>query len=111
MFFPFLVNDDPTVYFTIAKNIVLSHHWLSLTDSHGAWLDKPHLPFWLTAVSFKLFGFHAWSYILPGFLFYMLGAFYTYKIARLFYTDETVALFSVLIYVTILRLMLSSLDV
>jgi 4-amino-4-deoxy-L-arabinose transferase-like glycosyltransferase len=49
------------------------------------WLDKPHFPFWLTALFFKVGGVSAFNYILPGFLFHLLGSYYTYRIARMFY--------------------------
>lgn len=111
MFSPFLIDTDTTVYFIIAKNMALHGHWLDLISSQGPWLDKPHLPFWLTALSFTLFGCHPWSYILPGFIFYMIGGLYTYKVARLLYNNEIIAWLSLLITVTTLRLMLSSLDV
>jgi 4-amino-4-deoxy-L-arabinose transferase-like glycosyltransferase len=25
------------------------------------WLDKPRLPFWLSAISFSIFGFSTWA--------------------------------------------------
>ena len=111
LFSPFLSDTDPTNYFVLAKNMVLNGHWLDLIGLQGGpWLDKPHFPFWVTAVSFELFGYHAWSYLLPGFLFYMLGAVYTFKLARFFYHDDTIAWLSVLIMLTSLHLMLSTLD-
>lgn len=111
IFSPFLLDNDPTEYFIIAKNMALHGHWLYLFDNTGPWLDKPHFPFWITAISFKLFGYHPWSYILPGFIFYMIGSIYTYKLSKLFYNNEIIAWLSALIYMTILRLMLSSLDI
>lgn len=111
IFSPFLMDSDPTIYFIIAKNMALHGHWLDLMTNYGPWLDKPHFPFWATALSFKIFGFHPWSYILPGFIFYLLGGVYTYKLARLLYHHKTIALLSLLIYLTTLRLMLSSLDI
>lgn len=111
IFSPFLIDSDPTIYFIIAKNMALHGHWLDLMTNYGPWLDKPHFPFWATALSFKIFGFHSWSYILPGFIFYLLGGLYTYKLAQLLYHHKTIALLSLLIYLTTLRLMLSSLDI
>jgi hypothetical protein len=76
--------------------------WCSVTTMynyllHGTdWLDKPHFPFWITAFSFKLFGFTTWAYKLPGILFMLMGAGYTYLFARKLYNKE-VALWAVLI--------------
>lgn len=110
IFGPFLIIDDPMLYFKIAKNIVYNGEWIELFNNNTPWLDKPHLPFWLTAVSFKVFGTYPYAYILPGFIFYLIGALYTYKIAIYLYKDKLIAVFSVLIYFTIMRLMLSSID-
>jgi hypothetical protein len=74
------------------------------------WLDKPHFPFWITAVSFKIFGINSFAYILPGFIFNLIGALYTYKLAKLWY-DEKVSLLAVLSYLTTLHLMLSAIDI
>ena len=110
IFSPFLIGGDSITYFIIAKNMVLNDHWLWLVNSDGPWLDKPHLPFWLTAFSFKLFGFHPWSYLLPGAIFYLLGAMYTYKLALLLYNNKGTAELACLMYVTTAALMGCSLD-
>jgi len=110
MFSPYLIGNDSTSYFIIAKNMVLDGHWLWLRDNYGPWLDKPHLPFWLTALAFKLFGFHPWSYLLPGAIFYLLGAIYTYKLALLLYRNQETAQLSFLLYATTIALMSCALD-
>ena len=111
IFFPFLTDINPTDFFIISKNMAVQGHWLDLFSAHGTpWLDKPHFPFWMTALSFRLFGAQVWSYILPGFLFYLLGLIYTYKITQLFYRNETISLLAVLICATTFRLMLSTID-
>jgi len=74
------------------------------------WLDKPHFPFWLTALSFRLFGFHTWAYKLPAILCLMMGAWYTYLFAKQFYTRQ-VALWSMLILLTAEHIILSNNDV
>lgn len=103
-------GSDANSYSIIAKNIVLSHNWIDLTFAHHAWLDKPHFPFWATALSYKIFGIHAFSYILPGFLFNLIGAYYTYLIAKTLYSRET-GLFAALLYLSSLSLMVASINV
>ncbi len=110
MFFPLLTSSFSPYYGTIAKNIVLSNNWTDLILNKQDWLDKPHFPFWITAISFKIFGIHSFSYILPGMLFHLLGAFYTYKLAKYWYS-EGIAYLSVLFYLTAFHLMISSIDV
>ena len=110
MFSPVINGGDAIVYATLAKHIVLSHDWASLVLDGHDWLDKPHLPFWITALFFKLGGVSAFTYILPGFIFHLIGAYYTYRLARLLYSKQT-AVLAVLIYVSIFNLMDASIEV
>ncbi|MBP9742739.1 MAG: glycosyltransferase family 39 protein, partial [Burkholderiales bacterium] len=110
MLFPVLSSTFSPYYGSIAKHIVLTGNWSDLILSGHDWMDKPHLPFWLTAISFKLFGINSVAYILPGFLFNLLGVYYTYRLARLWYS-KTVGLLAALFTITALHLMLSSIDV
>lgn len=107
IFQPLLRNDDPVLYAIIAKNMVISNDWVGLFMNGQPWLDKPHFPFWAAAFSFKIFGINSFAYNLPGFLFFILGGVYTYKLAKLLYNKD-VALVSFLIYLTSLHLMMST---
>ncbi|MGA9667152.1 MAG: glycosyltransferase family 39 protein [Gallionella sp.] len=110
MLSPIIDSGDAVTYASIAQHIVLSHEWASLVLDGHAWLDKPHLPFWITAVFFKWGGVSAFTYVLPGFLFHLIGAYYTYRLARMFYGKQTAAL-AVLIYVSVFNLMDASIEV
>ena len=110
LFSPILASNDASFYSVIAKHIVTSNDWVSLTFANQDWLDKPHFPFWLTAISYKIFGINTFAYILPGFLFHLLGGYYTYRLAKYLY-NEQIGLLSALIYFSSLRLMLSAIDV
>ncbi|KXS31431.1 MAG: Glycosyl transferase family 39 [Candidatus Gallionella acididurans] len=110
MFSPIINSGDAVTYATIANHIVLSHDWVKLVLDGHDWLDKPHLPFWITAFFFKLGGSGAPTYILPGFIFHLVGAYYTYRLARLLYNKQTAGL-AVLIYVSIFNLMDASIEV
>jgi len=103
------VYSDAVVYAMLAKNIAVSGDWLNLTFLGQDWLDKPHLPFWLTAMSFKIFGVSSFAYLLPGLVFHFIGAAFTYKLASHFYGRDT-ALVSVLMYLTAIRLLWSTVD-
>ena len=76
LFSPVLNSNDAYFYAVISKTLVTSHNWVDLYYAGQDWLDKPHLPFWLTALSFKLFGVSAFAYVLPGFLFYYISDVY-----------------------------------
>jgi 4-amino-4-deoxy-L-arabinose transferase-like glycosyltransferase len=110
MLFPVLGSTFSPYYGVIAKHIVTHNDWINLTLAGQDWLDKPHLPFWITAISFKIFGINSFAYILPGFIFNLIGACYTYKLSRIWYNVNT-SLLSVLLYLSTLHLMLSSIDV
>jgi 4-amino-4-deoxy-L-arabinose transferase-like glycosyltransferase len=110
LFSPILASNDASFYSVIAKHIVISNDWVNLTFNNQDWLDKPHLPFWLTAISYKIFGINVFAYIFPGFLFYLIGGYYTYRLAKYLYNDQ-VGLLASLIYLSSLRLMLSSIDI
>ena len=69
LFFPFLASNDASFYAVVAKELFQSDNWINLTYSHVDWLDKPHLPFWITVISYKVFGINSFAYILPGFIF------------------------------------------
>ena len=110
MFSPIINSGDALTYATIAHHIVQSNDWMSLVLDGHDWLDKPHLPFWITAIFFKIGGVSAFTYILPGFIFHLIGAYYTYRLARLLYDKQT-AMLTVLIYVSIFNLMDASIEV
>jgi 4-amino-4-deoxy-L-arabinose transferase-like glycosyltransferase len=104
-------SNDSNFYAVVAKHIVESGNWVNLTFNNQDWLDKPHLPFWIIALSYKIFGVSTFAYILPGFLFNLLGAFYTFLLAKHIFGSKEVGLLSALFYITALHLMLSSIDV
>ena len=110
MLSPVINSGDALTYAALAQHIVQSHDWASLVLDGHDWLDKPHLPFWITAVFFKLGGVSAFTYILPGFIFHLIGTYYTYRLARMFYGKQTAAL-AVLIYVSIFNLMDASIEI
>ncbi len=109
-----LLNDvfisDSALYASIAKEMVLSNNFLDLTFDGVDWLDKPHFPFWVTAVSFKVFGINTFAYKLPAILFTLLALFYTYRFTRELYNHET-ALLAILILATAEHLIISNNDV
>ncbi|WP_461451503.1 ArnT family glycosyltransferase [Mucilaginibacter sp.] len=105
-----IMGPDAALYATIAKTMVLHHDYVNLVVNGHDWLDKPHFPFWIAALSFNLFGFTTWAYKLPGILFLLMGALYTYYFAKNLY-NERIALWSVLILLTAQHILLSNNDV
>jgi 4-amino-4-deoxy-L-arabinose transferase-like glycosyltransferase len=106
---PFFSND-PALYAAISKAMVQRNDFIDLYVYGIDWLDKPHFPFWMAAFSFKIFGISEWSYRLPALLFILLGAFYTYKLAKKLYNVD-VARLSVLVLLASQHLLMSNTDV
>jgi 4-amino-4-deoxy-L-arabinose transferase-like glycosyltransferase len=103
-------TDDPGLYGSLAKNMVLKGNYWELFSYGKDWLDKPHFPFWMAALSFKLFGISTWSYKLPALLFFLLSAVYTYVFAKKIY-DQKTALIAVLILLSAQHVFMSNTDV
>jgi 4-amino-4-deoxy-L-arabinose transferase-like glycosyltransferase len=110
MLTPVINAGDSVTYAALSQHMVLSGDWMDLVLDGEDWLDKPHLPFWITALFFKIGGISASTYILPGFLFHLIGGYYTYRIARLFHKRET-AWIALLIYASAYHLMYTSSEV
>jgi 4-amino-4-deoxy-L-arabinose transferase-like glycosyltransferase len=77
---------DGATYAEISREMFRSGNLLELYHKGHDWLDKPHFQFWITAFSFKLFGVGNFSYKLPAVLFMLLGAYYTYRFGKKWYS-------------------------
>ena len=99
--------DDAALYAALSETMVNTGDYISLMHNGKDWLDKPHFPFWISALFFKVFGISSFSYYLPLTLS-IFGAFiYTYKFAKTYYGKEAGWL-SVLILSTSQYMILSS---
>lgn len=105
-----ILEPDGALYATISKHIALSGDWINLFGDNHDWLDKPHFPFWISVLSFKIFGINAFAYKFPAFIFWLCGTWFTYKLAGELYNKD-VAKVSVLIYIFSLHSVLNNFDV
>ncbi len=105
-----ILEPDGSLYATISKTIAHSGDFVNLMRDGKDWLDKPHFPFWMAAISFRLLGINAFAYKLPALLFWGAGAVYTYRLALSLY-GKPVAQLSTLIYVSAAHLVISNNDV
>lgn len=83
-----IMEIDGAVYAEISREMYRSGNFLELFLKGRDWLDKPHFQFWVTALSFHLFGISSFSYKLPAVLFMLLGAYYTYLFGKKFYSEK-----------------------
>lgn len=105
-----ILEPDGALYAGIAKRMVTGKDWINLYADGYDWLDKPHLPFWIAAASFKCLGISAFAYKLPAFLFWLLGIRFTWLLA-LNLMNRTVAMLAVLVYITALHTVIANFDV
>ena len=105
-----ILEPDGSLYATISKTIAHTGDFINLRVEGTDWLDKPHFPFWMAAISMRIFGATGFAYKFPALLFWAAGAWYTWKFAFSLY-GKTVAQLSVLIYVSAAHLVISNNDV
>lgn len=105
-----IMAPDAALYASISKEIHLNNDFVNLYVKGKDWLDKPHLPFWLTAISFKIFGVTNFAYKLPGVLIFFFGCWVTYKFTKENYNKET-AILATIILLTSLHSVVSNFDV
>lgn len=67
-----LVDPTEARYASVAQEMVLSGDWLTpklpMAEGTVPYMGKPPLHFWLTAISYSLFGVDEWSSRLPSFV-------------------------------------------
>ena len=105
-----ILEPDGALYATISKHIALTGDWINLFGDGHDWLDKPHFPFWVSALSFKIFGITAFAYKFPAFIFWLAGIWFTYQLAFNLYNSYT-AKVAIIIYVFALHGLLNNFDV
>ncbi|WP_369048499.1 ArnT family glycosyltransferase [Tenacibaculum sp. UWU-22] len=105
-----LIEPDATLYGSISKIMCLNNDFINLFSQGQDWLDKPHLPFWLTAISFKFFGINNISYKIFGVLIFYFGAYITYQFTKKTY-NKTTAIMAVIILITAEHSIISNFDV
>ncbi|MEO8449431.1 MAG: glycosyltransferase family 39 protein [Gemmatimonadota bacterium] len=107
---PLMGDDDATLYASIAAAMVRTGDYFGLYAWGQDWLDKPHLPFWFAAASFRLFGISVWAYRLPAVLCLFGAAYYTFRLGTRLYGGP-VGLWAAIILLTAEHTILSSADV
>ena len=109
MFLPLMENDSAQ-FAAMAASMALENDFTHLFKAGQPYLDKPHMHYWLAALSMKFLGLNPFAYRLPSVLFLILGAFYTYKTGTLLGNAST-GRTSALIFVFTQTILLSGFDV
>lgn len=82
------VTGDAAKYAFIAKQMAESGEWISINIAGEAYLQKPQLMFWLSALSFKLLGVSNFAFKLPIFLYTLVGFWATYRFGKSLYDER-----------------------
>ena len=83
------MDRDSAHHANIAMHMYLNRDYVNLIDAGQDYLDKPHLLFWLCALSYKIFGITSFAYRFPSFLFTILCVYSVYRLGRSLYNEET----------------------
>lgn len=110
LFVPLMQNDSAQ-HASMAMKMVLNDDFLNIYKGELPYLDKPHMHFWLAALSMKLFGISEIAYRIPALLCLLLGAYSTKKLAELLYSAPQVGHWAALIFLAAQGIILSAHDV
>ncbi len=105
-----LFENDSAQFAVMAMRMVQEGDFLSLFKGPEEYLDKPHMHYWLAAISFKIFGLHEWAYRIPGILATFLAAYSCFGLGKLLYSRE-VGRLSALVFMTAQTIVLAAIDV
>jgi 4-amino-4-deoxy-L-arabinose transferase-like glycosyltransferase len=105
-----LFENDSAQFAVMAMRMVQENDFINLIKGPEEYLDKPHMHYWLAAISFKIFGLNEWAYRIPGILATLLGAYSCFGLGKLLYNSEIGKIAS-LIFMTAQTIMLSNIDV
>jgi len=84
-----LWDIDEGMHAAIAQTMLLSGDWVTPVFNGEAFLDKPPLFNWLTAIAFKLFGSNEFAARLPAALSALASVLLCYGIGRELYSQRT----------------------
>ncbi|UWX55888.1 glycosyltransferase family 39 protein [Maribacter litopenaei] len=105
-----LFENDSAQFAVMAMRMVNENDFVNLFKGPNEYLDKPHMHYWLAAISFKIFGIHDWAYRIPGILATLLGAYSCYGLGKLLYNPHTGKL-AALVFMTAQTIVLGAIDV
>lgn len=108
--FATLFENDSAQFSVMAMRMVQENDFFSLFKGPNEYLDKPHMHYWLAAISYKIFGIHAWAYRIPGILATLLAAYSCFGLGSLLYNKQ-VGRLAALIFMTAQTIVLGAIDV
>ena len=89
LFAPPLLDDADSTHANAARHIALTGDLITLQVNGIRYLEKAPLPYWLVALSFRIFGFNAFAAHLPQAIAVLLLALLGYRWSRQAFGDRT----------------------
>jgi 4-amino-4-deoxy-L-arabinose transferase-like glycosyltransferase len=83
-----LLEPDACQYANIGMEMLQKKSFLQVLYRGENYLDKPPLVFWLSSLSYSIFGISNFAYRLPSFLFTILGVYSSYCLASSLYNKK-----------------------
>lgn len=105
--FNIIYGIDASIYASISAEMSETGNYLQLFHKGNDYLDKPPLHFWLSSLSFKLFGINTVAYKLPSFLLTVIGAVSTYKLGKILYSKEIGKLSALFFYASFAMILIN----
>ncbi|MEO0585529.1 MAG: glycosyltransferase family 39 protein [Bacteroidota bacterium] len=87
-----IMEVDAAQYASISLEMMESGSFLEVYHRGDDYLDKPPLLFWLSALSFQIFGVNELAYKLPSVMVLLLGLYALFRFTRMWYDKETALL-------------------
>jgi 4-amino-4-deoxy-L-arabinose transferase-like glycosyltransferase len=87
-FSPPILDDADGTHANAARQILLSHDWVTLRVNNVRYLEKAALPYWIVAICFRLFGLNAFAAHLPQALAVLALALLGFRWAREAYGER-----------------------
>jgi 4-amino-4-deoxy-L-arabinose transferase-like glycosyltransferase len=108
--FLYLMEPDATCYALVSMEMYQNLDFINIQLRGEDWLDKPHFQFWVTAISYFIFGVNDFGYRFPSLLIFLMGVYYTYLFGKKFYNAQ-VGQVSAILLMTALHIIISTSDV
>jgi 4-amino-4-deoxy-L-arabinose transferase-like glycosyltransferase len=89
LFRPALMDDADAAHADAGREILTRGDWVTLHENGIRYLEKAPLPYWAMAVTFRLFGFAAWTTRLSLHLSVLLLAWFLYYFGRRYLSAQS----------------------
>jgi 4-amino-4-deoxy-L-arabinose transferase-like glycosyltransferase len=80
------MEPDAVTYADIPREMVQNNNYFEIHLKGKDWLDKPHFQFWMTALSYKIFGINNFGFKFPAVVFSLIAILYVFLFGKRFYS-------------------------